>query len=91
MRQVPTCWDETRFIDGYPGKYIVLARRSGDNWYVCALNGEKEPLQVNVEVPMLAGKQVKWLDDANGEKQVTMDKRGTLKAQISGESGIVLY
>ncbi len=91
MRQVPTCWDETCFIDGYPGKYIVLARRSGDNWYVCALNGEKEPLQVNVEVPMLAGKQVKWLDDANGEKQVTMDKRGTLKAQIPGESGIVLY
>lgn len=91
MRQVPTCWDETRYIDGYPGKYIVLARRSGDNWYVCALNGEKEPLQVNVEVPMLAGKQVKWLDDSNGEKQVTMDKRGTLKAQIPGESGIVLY
>ncbi|MBP5514162.1 MAG: glycoside hydrolase family 97 catalytic domain-containing protein [Bacteroidaceae bacterium] len=91
MRKVPTCWDETRFIDGYPGKYVVLARRNGNDWYVCALNGEKEPLQVNVEVPMLAGKQVKWLDDANGEKQVTMDKRGTLKAQIPGESAVVLY
>lgn len=27
MKQVPTTWDETRFIDGYPGKYVVLARR----------------------------------------------------------------
>ncbi len=30
MKAVPTTWDETRFIDGYPGKYVVLARRHGD-------------------------------------------------------------
>src|SRR5690606_29911574 len=27
MKQVPTTWEETIFIDGYPGKYCVLARR----------------------------------------------------------------
>ena len=29
MKRVPTTWDETRFVDGYPGKYVVLARRQG--------------------------------------------------------------
>ena len=41
MRSVPTTWDETRFIDGYPGRYIVLARRHGDIWYIVGVNAEK--------------------------------------------------
>ena len=91
MRQVPTTWDETRFIDGYPGRFIVLARRHADHWFVCALNGQKQPLKVDVLLPMLAGRQVTWLDDAQGARSVTLDKRGTLKADIPAESAIVLY
>ena len=45
MKQVPTTWDETRFIDGYPGKYAVVARRHGKQWYVAAVNGTKEVLK----------------------------------------------
>ena len=41
LRQVPASWDETRFVAGEPGKYVVLARRSGRIWYVGAINGEK--------------------------------------------------
>ena len=96
MKQVPTTWDETRFIDGYPGKYIVLARRNGNHWYVCALNGEKQVRSINVELPMLAGQQVTWLSDgADGQtpeaQQVTLDKRGTLRAEIPAACAIVLY
>ncbi len=96
MRQVPTTWDETCFIDGYPGKYIVLARRNGDRWYVTALNGQKEMQTISVELPMLAGKQVTWLSDgADGltptAKQVTLDKRGTLRADIPAACAVVLY
>ena len=96
MRQVPTTWDETRFIDGYPGKYIVLARRHDDRWYICALNGQKETLNVDVRLPMLAGKQVMWLSDGIDGKfpsahPVTLDKKGTLKTTIPGECAVVLY
>ena len=48
MMQVPVAWDETRFLNGYPGKSFVVARRSGDNWYVGALNGEKEKKTFNL-------------------------------------------
>ena len=96
MRQIPTRWDETRFIDGYPGKYIVLARRSGDRWYVAALNAQKETLNLNVRLPMLAGCTVTWLSDGKDKKsptasQITLDKNGTLKTSIAAECAVVLY
>ncbi|WP_308229619.1 glycoside hydrolase family 97 catalytic domain-containing protein [uncultured Prevotella sp.] len=60
LKSVPTTWDETRFVDGYPGKYAVVARRHGDKWYVAALNGTNKPLSLNLSLPMLAGKQVTY-------------------------------
>jgi alpha-glucosidase len=41
LRQVPTTWSETRYISGYPGESIVLARRSGDTWYVGGMTAEE--------------------------------------------------
>jgi hypothetical protein len=49
LREVPTIWDETRLIDGYPGQWIVLARRQGNTWYVGAVNAEDKPVQVDVK------------------------------------------
>lgn len=40
--QVPTVWDDTKIIEGYPGKYAVVARKSGNMWFVGALNGDQE-------------------------------------------------
>ena len=45
MKDVPTTWDETKFIDGYPGKYVILARRSGDKWYIAGVTADKTPLK----------------------------------------------
>ena len=50
LETVPTAWDDTRFIAGYPGKYAVIARRYEDKWYVGGLNGEG--IERNVTVPM---------------------------------------
>lgn len=55
LRNLPTHWDETRFIDGYPGKYVVLARRSGKQWYVVGMNGEKQAREVKADLSF-AGK-----------------------------------
>jgi hypothetical protein len=64
MKEVPTTWDEVRFIDGYPGKFIVLARRKGSNWYIAAINAGKEPLKLKVSLPMLTrGDQLRFYSD----------------------------
>ena len=39
--RLKTTWDETRYLHGAPGEYVVVARRSGDTWYVAALNGDE--------------------------------------------------
>ena len=41
LQDFPTTWDESQFIDGFPGKYFVAARKSGGKWYVAGINGEK--------------------------------------------------
>ena len=39
LSKLPAAWDETRFIGGYPGEYVIVARRSGNKWYLAGVNG----------------------------------------------------
>ena len=94
LRGLPSTWDETRFIDGYPGKYVVLARRHGDQWFVGGLSALKEPLKLTLALPMLAGKKLNCLvDDKQGQPTKTtlkVDKQGRAKVTIQPNGGIVL-
>ena len=53
MKEVPIVWDETRFVDGYPGKSFVVARRSGSTWYVAGLQGENVATTFEVALDFL--------------------------------------
>jgi hypothetical protein len=48
MKDVPVAWDETKFVEGYPGKHIVIARRKDKVWYVAGINGE--PVEKTLEI-----------------------------------------
>ena len=94
LRQLPVTWDETCFIDGYPGKYVVLARRQADTWYVAGLNAQKDPLKLTLSLPMLAGKTVTcYVDDQQGQPTKTtlkIDKQGRAKVTIQPNGGIIV-
>lgn len=94
MKQVPTTWDETRFIEGYPGKYCVLARRHKDQWYVVGVNAEKAARKVKLTLPVLAGKKVMlYGDDANGVafgKEVSVGKNGQVEVVMQANGGFVV-
>jgi hypothetical protein len=53
MKEVPTTWDEVRFVEGYPGKYVILARRKGTKWYIAGINAQKEMLSLKLKLPMI--------------------------------------
>ncbi len=53
MSTVPTQWDETCFIDGFPGKFVVMARKSGKTWYVAGINGEATPKDISFNLPFV--------------------------------------
>lgn len=90
MKKVPTTWDETRFIDGYPGRYVVLGRRRGDTWYVAGVNATAKPLELQIAVPFLAGKAVRRYQDHSqepihtSEAKIGKDGAATLTLQPGG-------
>lgn len=94
MKEVPTLWDETIFIDGYPGKYSVIARRHLNQWYVAGINAEKAVKKLKINLPMLAGKTVKFIsDDAKGnssEQEVKVNAKGDFNVEIQPNGGFVL-
>ncbi len=96
LREVPASWDETRFVSGYPGKHAVIARRSGDHWYVAATNGEDEAKTLSLEVPFLAGKTLSLIHDKAGEQasemsEVKVGSDGQVELSLAGQGGAVLY
>ena len=95
MKQVPTTWNETRFIDGYPGRYVVLARRHGNVWYIAAANATAEPLKLKLSLPMLpAGETVSvYFDDKKLQPQCKEQKiksDGTLQLTLQPQGGAVI-
>jgi hypothetical protein len=95
MKTVPTTWDEVRFIDGYPGKYVVIARRHGDKWYVAGVNAQKEVLKIKVTLPMFQGlKEVKQYSDdeqLNGRlTSVKVGKKQEFGLIIPQNGGVVI-
>lgn len=95
MKEVPTLWDEVRYIDGYPGKYIIMARRTGDKWYVVGVNAQKEPLKLKIKLPMFAaGETIQYYSDdkdLNGSvKPLKMNKKQEVTLTIPCNGGIVL-
>ncbi|PKK36184.1 alpha-glucosidase [Siphonobacter sp. SORGH_AS_0500] len=69
LRQLPNHWDEVKFIDGYPGKLCVVARRSGKRWYVAGINGEAKEKQLKLNLSFLAKTKATLITD--GEPMFT--------------------
>ena len=95
MKEVPTAWDEVRFIDGYPGKYVILARRHGDKWYIAGVNAQKETLKLKVNLPMFSnGEKVRLFSDdkalQGGVKQIEIGKKQELQLAIPCNGGVLI-
>ncbi|MEO6734695.1 MAG: glycoside hydrolase family 97 catalytic domain-containing protein [Ferruginibacter sp.] len=94
MKQVPTTWDETLFIDGYPGRYCVIARKHGNQWYVAGVNGQKETVKIKVLLPMFAGKKVRLINDnterVTNLKDIQVKKNGEVEIEIQPGGGFVI-
>ena len=83
LSALPSTWDETRLIAGYPGEYVAMARRHGDTWYLAAINGTNEEKEVTLNVP---ARRVTLFTDKPGapqtwyiEKQNFMPKKVILQ------------
>ncbi|MBO7379508.1 MAG: glycoside hydrolase family 97 protein [Bacteroidales bacterium] len=95
MKDVPTTWDEVRFVDGYPGKYVIFARRSGGKWYVAGINADEKPLKTRISLPMFEPKSALtvYCDDASLNGSVStlkQNKKQQVAIEIPQNGGVVI-
>ena len=89
--QLPTVWDETRFVSGYPGESAVLARRSGNTWYVAGINGSDEPKTLNLDLSFISGSRISiFADSANKSWDISTAKVLPTEMECQPRGGFVL-
>ena len=94
LRELPTTWEETRFIDGYPGKYVVMARKATNGkWYIAGLNAQKEPLALTLDLKAFGDLTKLLVDDKQMQPVQTAlkkDKKGKIKVVIQPNGGMII-
>jgi len=76
LKKIESTWDETLFIDGYPGDYICLARRKGEKWFIAGINSGKER-KVDIALDFIGSDNflAEVYEDKKGEEMTNLDKR----------------
>jgi len=99
LKEVPSVWDETRFLAGYPGKECVVARRSGKTWYIAGINGENVEKTLSFDTKSFLKKDWKGVlieDRADSNNSVKCsellrtDKTSVVPMNVKGNGGFVL-
>lgn len=74
MSTLPETWDEVKFIDGFPGKFVVMARRKGDRWYIAGINGENNARTLTLNVPFINKKSKGFIITDSDDKKEFVKK-----------------
>jgi alpha-glucosidase len=96
MKKLPVTWERSVFIDGYPGRYVVIARKSGKRWYLAAINGENSPRHLKLDLSLLGGvKPVMMISDGETNRSFSkIDFPGlnpsTFEYDMKGNGGFVM-
>ncbi|QNA42754.1 glycoside hydrolase family 97 protein [Lacibacter sediminis] len=94
LKDLPTTWDDVKFIDGFPGKYIVIARKYKNKWYIAGINGEQTEKQLTLNLAAFGKRGTLTTDGETAlsfsEKAITTKKKLDISMQAAGGFVIVL-
>jgi hypothetical protein len=95
LREVPNAWDNIKYVDGYPGKDIIIARQKGENWYIGGINGENREKGKKVSLSFLSeGTKYKLTLLADGKhdklfatKHMVVDSKSVIDVRMLRRGG----
>jgi len=91
LKDIPTNWDDSKFIAGFPGKYIVMARKSNNIWHIVGINGENTPKEIELDLSFVKNaKGFMILEDESGFKQESISKSQKLTLKMKPNGGFVV-
>jgi len=91
LQDLPRSWDETRFVDGYPGRHVVIARRAGAAWYVAGLNADDADRLFDLDLSFIKKGSGTLITDGEGERTFSQSslEGGRHKIRIKAHGGFV--
>lgn len=96
LKKIPSVWDDSKFLDGFPGRYVAMARKGGGYWYLCGINAEKSERKFTLDLKELsAGKTGHLITDGAGENlsfrsETVTPVDGKLELTIRPNGGFVI-
>ncbi|HEY5042459.1 MAG TPA: glycoside hydrolase family 97 catalytic domain-containing protein [Verrucomicrobiae bacterium] len=97
LKNMPSVWDDTKFLDGYPGKFVVLARKGDGHWYVTGINAETTAKKLTLDLSGLqTGKSATLITDGDGgnlsfrRETVSLSSGKKLQVTLQPNGGFVL-
>lgn len=94
LKKVPVVWDDVRFIDGYPGKYVVMARQGDGDWYVAGINGKNSPKNLNLDLSRFGAKMGTLISEGThagfSRRKIMLNDDGMFAISIPPHGGFVL-
>ncbi len=93
LQRLPVRWDDVRFIEGFPGKYAVIARKAGSKWYVAGFNGEQSERKVKVDLKQFKWKKALLIKDGAGQLEFDITNPGAsslIEIEMKAAGGFVL-
>ncbi|MFY0624867.1 MAG: glycoside hydrolase family 97 catalytic domain-containing protein [Reichenbachiella sp.] len=95
MKAVPVAWDESVFVDGFPGKYVVIARRSGTQWFVAGINGENQTKGLVLDFSFINSSKVTLITDGTKERSwrqqaIELGDDGKFEVELKANGGFLV-
>lgn len=90
LKDIPTNWDESKFIEGYPGKYIVMARKKDNVWFIVGTNGENTSKEIEIDLSFVTQNSGSIIfENEKGFQQQPISKAKKLKVTMKPYGGFV--
>ncbi|PJJ09947.1 glycosyl hydrolase family 97 [Flavobacterium sp. 1] len=91
LKDIPTNWDDSKFIDGYPGKYIVMARKKDNVWHIVGVNGQNIAKEIEIDLSFVTNDSgYVILENEKGFQQLPVSKKTKLKVTMKPNGGFVV-
>ncbi|MGL2999931.1 glycoside hydrolase family 97 catalytic domain-containing protein [Flavobacterium sp. RSSB_23] len=91
LKDIPTNWEDSKFIEGYPGKYIVMARKKNNIWHIVGINAENVAKTITIDLSFVTQTNGFLITDGvNGFEKLPVAKAKPLSVTIQPNGGFVV-
>lgn len=95
LRSIPALYDESKLVEGFPGKLTVMARRSGSTWYVAGINGEAMDKTLYLDLSFIPSDQAVKITEGETPldytiQELEIEDKMNVETKIKGNGGFLM-